>query len=450
MRNFLVSAVSRLLCKRHSTTRLASTTIAKHHISILDALPRPIKSESAWPKLIESVNSDPKRLVVLDDDPTGCQTAYDCNVLLDYSIDSLKLQFLRDDKIFFILTNSRSLNEENAVTVTKKVMRNIQKACEEISYHHPLQILSRSDSTLRGHFPAETTAIEETYFSSFDGTILMPAFFEGGRVTFDDIHYLSEGEYLLPVGGTHFAQDAHFGFKNSDLKLWVNEKYKGRLPDNQILSISLRDIREGGPLHIANKLESIIHGTVVVVNAVHQHDMNVFVLGLLQAEANGLNFIYRTAASFVASRAALEPRCLLTREQLLNDNSNCVSPIGGLIVVGSYVPKSSSQLLHVLENMCVCGIEINVEDVIKASRLKRNSEVAHEDSLHNLLRQIVQRVESELSKGKNVVLYTSRRFVEGSTLEDTASVSDFLTLIVSNIGIRPSFLIAKGGITSHG
>lgn len=426
----------------------------KHHISILETFPQPFKNESAWPKLIETVHSDPKRLVVLDDDPTGCQTVYDCNVLLDYSVASLKAQFKRDDKLFFILTNSRSLSESKAVDVTKEVIFNIQRACNEISYHHPLQILSRSDSTLRGHFPAETRAIEEAYLSSFDGTILMPAFFEGGRVTFDDVHYVSEGDYLIPVGETNFAKDAHFGFSCSDLKMWAMEKYKGLLNKNQIMSISLREIREEGPLYIANKLESINHGSIVIVNAVHQHDMNIFMLGLLQAEANGLNFMYRTAASFVASRAALEPRGLLTQEQLMRNNRNkevTSSPVGGLIVVGSYVPKTSSQLNDILEKLCVVGIEIDAEFVIEASRnQRRTSDIPCNDMLHNFMIQLLQKIEIELARGNDVVLYTSRRFVEGSTLLDTASLSDFLTIIVAKIGIRPSFLIAKGGITSHG
>ena len=35
-------------------------------------------------------------------------------------------------------------------------MQNIKQAADEMKYNRPLQILSRGDSTLRGHYPAET------------------------------------------------------------------------------------------------------------------------------------------------------------------------------------------------------------------------------------------------------------------------------------------------------
>jgi hypothetical protein len=42
--------------------------------SILDMVPQSKNTESLWPQLREAVSINPRRLIVLDDDPTGCQT----------------------------------------------------------------------------------------------------------------------------------------------------------------------------------------------------------------------------------------------------------------------------------------------------------------------------------------------------------------------------------------
>lgn len=214
--------------------------------SILESLPPFSSTDTLWPKLREAVDLDPKRLVVLDDDPTGCQSVYDCNILLDYSIESLKKQLKADHKLFYILTNTRAMSEIEAVKTTKQVISNLQAAGMDLRYPHQLQIISRSDSTLRGHYPAEVTAVSDSLYYSTDGTIIVPAFFDGGRITMNDIHYVTEGNYLIPAGETPFAKDSHFGFKNSNLREWVKEKSNGSVKDDQITSISLHDIREGG------------------------------------------------------------------------------------------------------------------------------------------------------------------------------------------------------------
>jgi Sugar-binding N-terminal domain len=145
--------------------------------SILGSIQQSAITESLWPKLREAVQMDPRRLIVLDDDPTGCQTVYDINVLLDYSVSSIEEQLKLDDKLFYILTNTRSLGEADAISVTKHVIDNIQTAVQNIRYPHTIQYISRSDSTLRGHHPAEVEAIAEALNVPFDNTIVMPGQF---------------------------------------------------------------------------------------------------------------------------------------------------------------------------------------------------------------------------------------------------------------------------------
>jgi uncharacterized protein YgbK (DUF1537 family) len=333
---------------------LARSASGKVNSSILGSIPQAVNIETLWPHLREAVKIDPKTLIVIDDDPTGCQTVYDVNVLLDYSANAILKQMEKNHRMFYILTNTRGLPEPEAVSITSQVIANIYRAQFDIAARmgqtRPIQIISRSDSTLRGHYPAETQAILESSPEVYDATILVPAFFEGGRLTFGDVHYVTEGESLIPVAETPFARDPHFGFEESNLKKWVQEKWKVRnveIDPASIVSITLEDIRQGGEMHVADKLESLQHGSTVIVNAVHQHDLNTFVMGCMHAESNGFNFLYRTAASFVASRAGLEPRALLaiggrgaSEPVVLGvGGSAYATGSGGLIVVGSYVPK---------------------------------------------------------------------------------------------------------------
>jgi uncharacterized protein YgbK (DUF1537 family) len=94
----------------------------------------------------------------------------------------------------------------------------------------------------------------------------MKAFFEGGRLTFNDVHYVAEGNSLTPAGETPFAKDAHFGFTASNLREWVVEKEQGNVKLENVTSISLTDIREGGVQRVATILESQVLGNTVIVN----------------------------------------------------------------------------------------------------------------------------------------------------------------------------------------
>jgi hypothetical protein len=59
-------------------------------------------------------------------------------------------------------------------------------------------------------------------------------------------------------------------------------------------------------------LREVRNGQLVVINALDYPDLWTVVLGLLQAEAEGKCFLYRTGASFVRARAGIIERPLLT------------------------------------------------------------------------------------------------------------------------------------------
>ncbi|RYY81503.1 hypothetical protein EON63_15240, partial [archaeon] len=288
---------------------------------------------------------DCSRLVVIDDDPTGCQTMHNVDVLLEHSVATLQSQLQQDDKPFFILTNSRSLTEPQAASITRTVMENLFKAKQQAQYPKQLRIVSRSDSTLRGHFAAEVNSIKaSTLGSEYDGVVFCPAFFEGNRYTIDNFHYLMDRHELVPVSETPFANDPHFGFTTSHLPTYLQHKDKA-LVDRSVVCVSLEDLRGDRAVDIViNKLLGTPKDGVVVVNgklkrhtlytihhtpytiyhtATKYSDLVTFTKGLVAAEkgkgkgeGGGRRFLIRSAASILPPLCGIPPLPPLTKDQL--------------------------------------------------------------------------------------------------------------------------------------
>ncbi|KAL5338464.1 hypothetical protein BJX70DRAFT_198051 [Aspergillus crustosus] len=411
--------------------------------STLAALPSesPSSTLTQITSFLSSPTQAPRRLVVLDDDPTGTQTCHDISVLTVWDIPTVIAEFQAKTPGFFILTNSRALPPSQCETLIREICQNVAVAAEQaLGSKDAVDIVLRGDSTLRGHFPLEVD-VAQSVFGSPDAVILAPFFYQGGRFTIHDVHYVLEGEQLVPAGETQFAQDATFGYKSSNLKEYVLEKAPGRFTEDQAHSISLEDIRVGGPEGVSERLLSFPKGEVVVVNAAAESDMAVFVAGVLQAEAKGKRYIYRTGAAFVSTRLGISPIPPLTASDLNLPNPR---ETGGLILAGSYVPKTTAQLKYLTNNRgpeVLSVIEIQVEDLI-----------ASPESAAALITKTVQQTEEYLKLGKDTLVMTSRKLIKGadelSSLNVGSRVAEALVGVLQRIEVRPRFIIAKGGITS--
>ncbi|SCV27128.1 uncharacterized protein FFB14_01401 [Fusarium fujikuroi] len=381
-------------------------------------------------------------LVALDDDPTGTQTCNNIDVLAVWDVNTLKEQFATDCRGFFILTNSRALPPTEAKELIVEITTNVKKAAEESG--KAFEIVLRGDSTLRGHLPEEPEAVEEVLGKS-DGWVFAPFFRQGGRFTIDDVHYVQEDDLLVPAAQTSFAKDATFGYKNSNLREYILEKCGSRFTASSFTSITLEDLRCGGPAKVEEKLLNGQRGAdrVIIVNAVADSDMNVFVAGLLAAEEKGYRFIYRTAAAFVSSRLGIKESQPKTWAEVSLKTDADAPRTGGLILAGSYVPKTTAQL--------------------KALRERRGSDL---EVIELDVAQLIQSVEQEqkivdhaisettrlISAGRDVLVMTSRTLIKTdeaiSSLKIGSKVAAALVRLLVNIQVRPRYIIAKGGITS--
>jgi uncharacterized protein YgbK (DUF1537 family) len=373
------------------------------------------------------------KIIVLDDDPTGSQTVHSCLLLMQWDVDTLR-QGLRDDSpIFFVLTNTRALSPVEAEQVTREVCHNLKIAID-LEQVEDFLVVSRSDSTLRGHYPIETDVIAEE-LGPFDAHFLIPAFFEGGRITRDSRHYLLVDGVETPVHETEFARDSVFGYSTSYLPDYVAEKTQGRIPAEAVEQFTLSDIRTGS----LERLLGLENNGCCAVDGETQADLDRFAQDALTAASQGKRFLFRSAASILTALAALPP------QPIDADHMNAYVRDGapGVVLVGSHVLKTTRQLQQLLQEPGVTGIEVNVsqlrEDVAKAR--------------DPLLAEILQQVETAHHSGKTPVIYTSREELTFSNVSDRLAfgkaVSLLLMDIVQGLPSNIGFLISKGGITSN-
>ena len=382
-------------------------------------------------KLFKKLN---KTLVIIDDDPTGNQTVYNIPLLTEWDLDTLINEFKNETPAFFFLTNSRSLSKKKSSEIYQEISENVIKASKIAN--RDFTIISRSDSTLRGHF-SEIEIVKESSTFNEAITVFIPVMFEGGRVTVNDTHYISENENLTPVNETSFSKDHTFAYSNANLKAYIEEKTQGNIRGSNIVSINIESIRTLDVDSLSAQIKSIESGKFCIINALNYYDLNKITQTLLLAESTGKQILYRTSSSFVPSYIGLEPKPLLSAETIIDSkNKN-----GGLTIVGSYVPKSSSQLKYVIENTTKKElIEVDVEVILSA---KSNIYIA----------SLISKIDTAIESGKDVIVYTSRKLITGkdsdSNIDIASKVSQALVTLVYGIKICPKYVLAKGGITSH-
>src|SRR4029077_1089828 len=115
---------------------------------ILAAAP-PVRHEPAARERIRAAHAAAgRRIGVLDDDPTGSQTVHDVSIVTVFEADEYAAGLAEPGSTCFILTNTRSLPEAAAVALTTSVSTSLFALGE--TFGSPVEVVSRSDSTLRG------------------------------------------------------------------------------------------------------------------------------------------------------------------------------------------------------------------------------------------------------------------------------------------------------------
>lgn len=407
---------------------------------VLTSFP-PIDVDAVDALLNKEITKNNRKIVVLDDDPTGVQTVHDITVYTNWEKDSIRQGFEEENNLFYVLTNSRGFTAEQTTKAHHEIAAVVNEVAKETGRDY--FFISRSDSTLRGHYPLETMLLREDYEkytgNKVDGEILCPFFKEGGRFTIDNVHYVKYGDKLVPANETEFAKDKTFGYKAATMPEYVEEKTGGAFKAADVTCISLEEIHSMDYDSIQAKLMAVKDFNKVIVNAVDYVDIKVFCVALFRAMAAGKNFMFRTAASIVKVMGGVTDQPLLTREKMVvNDTKN-----GGIIVVGSHTEKTTKQL------ECLKSLNDDVEFIELDATLVRD-----EKAFEAEVQRCLDLEEKCIRSGKSVCCYTTRALITADTgdkedeLRLSVRISDAVQSLVGRLTVTPAFVIAKGGITS--
>lgn len=390
--------------------------------------------------LAQEIAKNPSKIVVLDDDPTGVQTVHDVSVYTDWSLESIRSGFAEENKLFYILTNSRGMTRDETRAAHREIGERIAKVAHETAT--PYFIMSRSDSTLRGHYPLEPELLREAMEAdrfTVDGEVMCPFFKEGGRFTIDDVHYVQQGDQLVPAAETEFARDKTFGYTHSSIPEYIEEKTEGRYPASSVTCISLDDLRACKYDAIEQQLLGVSGFNKVCVNAIDYCDIKVFAVALYRAMAQGKTFMFRTAAGLVKVLGGVSDIPLLTREDMVTTETQN----GGVVVVGSHTQKTTAQLEELLKLDCTVPVAFNSDLVLQG-----------DDAFYAEVDRCVALEDDIIRSGKVAVCFTSRTLLEvpndtkESALLRSVKISDGVQRLVGQLSETPAFVIAKGGITS--
>lgn len=370
--------------------------------------------------LIKEENENRKtQFVILDDDPTGCQTVHGIDIYFEWGEKAI-IQALETGKDFFILTNSRSVQKEKAIEICSEIGKVVASYTKETGRN--IKLISRSDSTLRGHFLPEVFVLQKEC-GPYDGLIFCPYFKEGNRLTINDTHYIKNKGELIPVNETEFANDNNFGFKTAHLPSWIEEKSNGRWKMEDVVTITSKNIQEGVEV-VQERLGKVYNFTPIVLNVQEDNDLAIIIQGIQKAEKEGKKFLYRTAASFVKVRLGIEDK----------DFFQPIKKKFGLVIAGSYVQKTTHQLNYLMQKTSIIPVEIKINSVLK--------------NIDSYLIEKQTEIENHFKNLQSVLIFTQRNLYPSSpeeSLKIGKIVMDFLTSLVNGLSILPEFVIAKGG-----
>ena len=387
------------------------------------------------------------KIIIIDDDPTGSQTVNGCNLVLKWDYETLLKGLKGGSNLLFILANTRSLSEKDVKIRLKEICSSLKKVMNNSSLaEEDFVVISRGDSTLRGHNFIEPFIINE-FLGPFDATFYIPAFIEGNRTTLNGNHFVDN----VPVHKTIFAQDEIFGFKTSNIKELIYEQSNRQINIDNIENINIKDFEIldlNQPNNLYIYIKNLLNNKRVIVDIIDYSQLNKF-SNIVKSLLKKKKFLFRTAASFISSlsNVQINQKDHIYFSQLRRKNTKD-QIMKGLIVVGSCVELTTLQLNEILElNICV-PIEINVLKLYELFKIKDNSHQMN--SLKNL---ILHSIRFSLTKNSIPVLFTSREIISLKDKNELIQFQHFLSVfiagIVSAVKNEVGYLISKGGITTN-
>jgi uncharacterized protein YgbK (DUF1537 family) len=367
--------------------------------------------------------SDHRRVVVLDDDPTGVQTLAGVRVLLSWDAERVR-EALVGRRAVHLITNVRALPPKDALETTAEAARTALAGAPEAL------LILRGDSTLRGHLREEVLALAEVVAPGrLPPLLLVPALPSAGRVTIQGIHLLERDGRRVPLHATEYANDGVFAYSDARLLAWAEERTAGLLCAQDGRELHLDELRNGGPELVAatlRELEQAGRPAALVPDVESASDLEIVARGYELSGEEGVTALVRCAPAFAGALCGTGAKGLappLRAEAVL-------------LVCGSYVSSATDQLRVLLDAYPDSLVEV---DVVALTAPDPAPEIARAAAAASGL----------LRTQRLAVLATPReRPVGTQTLAAGRRISAGLARAAGNVSPRPTCVVAKGGITS--
>lgn len=356
------------------------------------------------------------KTVVLDDDPTGTQSASGVRVLLRWDADRL-IGTLRTVDSVYLQTNSRAVDQATAVALCQRIRGEVDAASAALG--EPVQVVLRGDSTLRGHVFAET----DVFTTDASPILFLPAFPAGGRTTVGGVHYVRTATGRTPAHETEYAADPVFPFHHSDLVGYVRE-----IGGREAFPVALAEVRSSRGEAVTAALLAAPGRSVVAPDAETDEDIDLVHQGLQAARDRGRSVVVRCAAPLAARCAGATSQGLLPRP--LNNGRGPV-----LVVCGSHTLGATAQLAELERRHGVAQLAVDTERALRDSTAAGHAIVA--DAKKALARDGIAVIGSERT-----------RHDHHNTLAHGEAVMAALMTAVRELSDDARVVVAKGGITS--
>lgn len=349
------------------------------------------------------------KVAILDDDPTGTQTAAGVTVLLDWTVPDI-LRVLSDEDVVFLQTNSRALDRDAAVGQAQRIRDELERAGEALG--EPVQVVLRGDSTLRGHVFAESAV-----FAAQAPVLFVPAFPAAGRRTVDGVHLVRVNDRELPAAETEFADDPVFGYIHSDLEDFARA---GGAP-------AARRVDAGDPDALTSALGEASPGEFVMPDVRSDADLHAIAGAVRRFWNHGGQVVVRSAAPL----AAMLGDCYSMTAPVLPEPANRQV----LVVCGSHTAAATAQLARLAES---AGSEPHSLDTEAALRSPEEAGV-----------RLGAAARGDLERRGVAIIATDRvRRSSESSLGDAALVMRALIAAARVLAPAVGTVVTKGGITA--
>lgn len=376
-----------------------------------------------------------RKLIVIDDDPTGSQTVHSCLLLLSWHVETLVEGLQHPANVFFILANTRALPRQEAEVRLRAICRNLRQALNRLNLNpEDWQLVSRGDSTLRGHFPVDTQVLSQE-LGPFAVLFLLPAFLPGGRTTVGGRHFL----HGQPVHLSSYAQDSRFGYTTSSLAAWAEQKSGGRIPQTAVTRLHWQS--DSNPDRLLRRLAALPQGAVVTVDASEPEHLHCFGQLMQRRRQQGHRDLCWGAASLINALVDPGPQTMTRGDLAGLRQRDAQGAQPGVILVGSHQPGADRQLATLLTAPSVKGLEMSLEHLRQGLVPTQLA-----TSLATALRDALQQ------ERRTVVVYTSRgehlRGHGAGQLALARAVAQLQETLLAPLRSSLGYVISKGGSTS--